>query len=378
MPEPIRLFFAGDFCSKPSTSLVVVSDQLRNLIGSCDLKIVNFEVPLKPDVSLPQAGFERFYQNDDSPAFLKGLGFNLFPISNNHLFDWGEEGFLKVKKAFGNDSFGAGTYDEALRVKCVDIKGKRIGFLALTFATKAGVFHDVMNHDGLGCAYIHDMKVNHLIMEARKEVDYLIILPHDGIEFIDVPLPEIVARYRDFVDYGADAVIGTHPHCPQGWEEYKGKPIFYSLGNFFFNSKEDPSYRAWNRPHWYEGLCVILEIGEEGLKSSIINTRNKDNRELIIDHDPLREDHNRALCSYLVDRDSYHAYLSKALKLSSMYDLGVLDASAYKGGLKTKIRIIAKRGINFLKGVGKQNDPQVKEMMKNDTRRMALLRYISK
>ena len=378
MSNTIRLFFAGDFCSKPSTSLISVSDELKVLIGSCDLKVVNFEVPLKPDVKLPHVEYERFFQNDDAPAFLKNLGFNLFPIANNHVFDWGDEGFLKVKHAFGDEAFGAGSYEEAYRVKCVEIKGKKVGFLALTFATKSGVFYDVMNHDGLGCAYIHDLKVNHVIMEAKKEVDYLIVLPHDGIEFIDAPLPEVMAKYRDFVDYGADAVIGTHPHCPQGWEEYQGKPIFYSLGNFFFNSKNDVTYRAWNRPHWYEGLCVVMEIDDNEVKYSIHNTFNKDNVELFIDHNPSREEHNSKLCSYLVDKKKHQTYLRDALKQTALFDLGVLDASIYKDNLKTRMKTIAKRWRNNLKGIGKQNDPQVKEMMRNDTRRTALLRYLSK
>ena len=378
MSNTVRLFFAGDFCSKPSTSLISVSDELKALISGCDLKVVNFEVPLKPDVKLPHVEYERFFQNDDAPAFLKNLGFNLFPIANNHVFDWGDEGFLKVKHAFGDEAFGAGSYEEAYRVKCVEIKGKKIGFLALTFATKSGVFYDVMNHDGLGCAYIHDLKVNHVIMEAKKEVDYLIVLPHDGIEFIDAPLLEIMAKYRDFVEYGADAVIGTHPHCPQGWEEYKGKPIFYSLGNFFFNSKNDVTYRAWNRPHWYEGLCVVLEIDDNEVKYSIHNTFNKDNVELFIDHNPSREEHNSKLCSYLVDKKKHQTYLRDALKQTALFDLGVLDASIYKDNLKTRMKTIAKRWRNSLKGIGKQNDPQVKEMMRNDTRRTALLRYLSK
>lgn len=377
MPDTIHIFFAGDFCSTPSTTLISVSDELKKIISSCDVKVVNFEAPLKPEIDLAPTDFERFFQNDDAPAFLKNLGFNLFSIANNHVFDWGEKGFFKVKSAFGNEAFGAGSYDEAYRVKCVEINGIRIGFLALTFATKAGVFHDVMNHDGLGCAYIHDLKVNHIILEAKKDLDYLFVLPHDGIEFIDAPLPEIVAKYRDFVDFGADAVIGTHPHCPQGWEEYHGKPIFYSLGNFFFNSKA-PSYRAWNRPHWYDGLCVVMEISEIGLKYSIINTRNVDNLGLVVDHDSFREEHNCMICSYLVDKSKHQAYLCTALKKTCLYDLGVLDGSIYKCGLKTRMKIIAKRSINSLKGVGKQNDPQVKEIMKNDTRRMALLRYIGK
>ena len=113
--EVIRLFLAGDFCSKPSTSFINPSKELVDLISSCDSAIVNFEVPLKPNITLPERKTERFFQNDDAPDFLKGLGFNLFTIANNHTFDWGEEGFKKTKAALGDSSFGAGTYDEAYR-----------------------------------------------------------------------------------------------------------------------------------------------------------------------------------------------------------------------------------------------------------------------
>ena len=242
----VKLFFAGDFCSKPSTSKITVSDELKNLIHSCDLKVVNFEVPLKPDVKLPPQSRERFYQNDDAPEFLRSLGFNLFSQANNHAFDWGDEGYKKTKAALGDAAFGAGTYEEAYKVKVIEVNDVKIGFMGLSFAAYTGVFNDVTKHEGLGCAYINDLRVNHDIIEAKKEVDYLFILPHDGIEYIDIPMPETIARYRDFIDYGADGVIAAHPHCPQGWEEYKGKPIFYSLGNFLFNSKEIYDFRQIN------------------------------------------------------------------------------------------------------------------------------------
>ena len=80
--DKVRLFFAGDFCSKPSTSKITVSDELKNLIQSCDLKVVNFEVPLKPNVELPPQKRERFFQNDDAPDFQRGLWFNLVFTDN--------------------------------------------------------------------------------------------------------------------------------------------------------------------------------------------------------------------------------------------------------------------------------------------------------
>ena len=337
----IQLFFAGDFCSKPSTSRISVSDDLRSLIQSCDLKVVNFEVPLRPEIEMPHQKTERFFQNDDAPAFLRNLGFNLFQMANNHAFDWGDAGFLKTKEALGDAAFGAGTYEEAYRVKVVEAKGKRIGFMALSFSAYTGVFDDVTNHEGLGCAYVDDLRVNHDIIEAKKNVDFLFVLPHDGIEYIDVPLPETIARYRDFIDYGADGVIGTHPHCPQGWERYKGKPIFYSLGNFLFNSKEGYDYRATNRPHWYEGLCVKMTIENDALSWEVINTRNVANVAIELDSNEERIKHNTRICNYLTDKEAYWSYLDPICEKIG-YDsyLSIIDKSIHPHHLKAATKVV--------------------------------------
>lgn len=376
MDNSIKILLAGDFCSRPSTAYISVSDELRSLINSCDLGVVNFEVPLKPDGELPKLCYEPFYQNDDAPDFLRDLGFNLFSMANNHMFDCGVRGFQKTKAALGNAAFGSGTYDEAYRVKTVDVKGVKIGFMALSYAAYYGVFDDVASQDGLGCAYINDLRVNHNIVEAKKEVDYLFILPHDGIEYIDVPLPEIMARYRDFIDYGADAVVGSHPHCPQGWEEYKGKPIFYSLGNFFFNSKDSSKYGC-SRPHWYEGLCVVMELLGKTVTYRIVNTRNIDNESLVIDHGRECEEHNQRICAYLKEKESYAAYLdAQCTKLSEIQEKQIIDRIIYPKSLKSYTKLALKNWVKILKKQKIVDDYPLKALLKNDARRSVLIRGI--
>lgn len=375
----IKLFFAGDFCSRPSTSRIEVSDELKDLIQSCDFNVVNFEVPLKPEnVILPPQRRERFFQHDDTPNFLRKLGFNLFQLANNHAFDWGEEGFLKTKSALGDASFGAGTYEDAYKVKIVEKNGIRIGLLALSFAAYKGVFDDVSYHDGLGCAYINDLRVNHDIVNIKKQVDFLFVLPHDGIEYIDIPLPETIARYRDFVDYGADGVIGTHPHCPQGWETYKGKPIFYSLGNFLFNSKEGYDYRATNRPHWYEGLCVVMTIAEGVITWEVINTRNVDNVGIMLDDSATREEHNSYLNSLLFNGAVYTEILYKEChRLAANQEIPIVDHTFHDKELKTTIKILSKYVVKYLLKRTRVNDLELSFLLKNDARRKVLERGLS-
>lgn len=371
-----RIFFAGDFCSKPSTSRITVSDELLNVIQSCDLKVVNFEVPLKPEVKLPPQKRERFFQNDDAPEFLRSLGFNLFSQANNHAFDWGDEGYKKTKAALGDSAFGAGTYEEAYQVKVMEVQGVKIGFYALSFAAYKGVFDDVMNHEGLGCAYINDLRVNHDIMEAKKQVDYLFILPHDGIEYIDVPTPEVIARYRDFIDYGADGVIAAHPHCPQGWEEYNGKPIFYSLGNFLFNSKEGYDFRA-DKPHWYEGLCVVMTIDDGKLSWEVVNTKNVDNLGIVIDHSENTDKHNEQICRYLSDKDAYNLYFKKVCKeLGQEKEMQIIDKTFHPNSLSKCTLLVLKHWFDKIRRKDFTNDNELEYLIKNDQRKNIVIRSI--
>lgn len=389
--DPVRLFFCGDFCSKPSTSLINVSDEVRSLINSCDLKVCNFEVPLKPDNVSEIEG--TFYQNNDAPRFLEELGFNLFSFSNNHVFDYGEEGFKKTVNTFSdrNSIFGSGTYEEAYKVKTVEVKGVVLGLLALCYNAKEGVFDYVANKERLGCAHINDLSVNHIIIEAKKKVDFLFILAHDGIEYIDTPLPETIARYRDFINYGADGVIGTHPHCPQGWEEYKGRPIFYSLGNFFFNSMETPEYRAWNRPHWYESLGVVLQIENSKITYKVYNLKNKNNIKILLDERDEIKDHNQLICNYLVDEKSYEEYLDRELiKIVKSQHLPILSRSleyySQSASIKIIIKLLVKNSIILIKSLffklirheRRTKDRSLIYLIKNDTRRFALIRILNK
>lgn len=86
-------------------------------------------------------------------------------------------------------------------------------------------------------------------------IDYLIVYNHGGVEYMDVPLPEWREVYRTWIEMGADAVIASHPHVPQGYEMYNGKPICYSLGNFCF----DPLGENVSE-HWFESICCVLDV----------------------------------------------------------------------------------------------------------------------
>lgn len=284
--------------------------------------------------------------------------------------------FFLTKDVLGDTTFGSGTYDEAYRIKIIEVDGVKIGFLAVCYVAKQGVFSDVTKHEGYGCAYINDMRVNHVIHEAKQQVDYLFVLPHDGIEYIDAPMPEIIARYRDFIDWGADGVMASHPHSPQGWENYKGKPIFYSLANFFFNSTKDTSWVA-KEPHWYEGRCVKLTIEGTDLSWEVINTRNVRNEALVIDNSEESKLHNELIRGYLQDKEAYNAYMMPVQEDQFRKDMRLIQKTFKPKTVREAIRVLKECVKMRLHGQKPMTGGKMMYMLKNDLKRYRIVRMLA-
>lgn len=162
-------------------------------------------------------------------------------------------------------------------------------------------------------------------------------------------MPETIARYRDFIDYGADGVLAAHPHCLQGWEEYKGKPIFYSLGNFLFNSKESHGFRVnpTKCPHWYEGLCVVITIFDGKLTWEVVNTKNMGNVGIEIDYTEDRDKHNNQICRYLSDKGEYDSYFQKVCKkLGLGKEMQIIDKTFHPNSLSKCTILVIKHWYN--------------------------------
>jgi poly-gamma-glutamate synthesis protein (capsule biosynthesis protein) len=73
------------------------------------------------------------------------------------------------------------------------------------------------------------------VERLRSEVDFVVVMPYWGVEYIAEPEPEQVELAHALVEAGADLVVGNHAHWPKGIEAYEGKPIFYGTGNFLFD-----------------------------------------------------------------------------------------------------------------------------------------------
>lgn len=291
----LKLNIVGDFFS-PQLNGLQFSQSLKEKLNNADLNVVNFEGPINTNKSVPicKSG-PNISQDSDAPVFLKEHGFKLFSLANNHSMDYGVQTLDATIKCLNEDCIvGAGLWDEAYKVKILEIKGKKIGFLAIT-QFEFGILDDIaFCENKKGTAWMKHPCVDKLIVDSKQQCDYLIVLPHAGLEHFTLPLPELRTLYRHFVDMGADAVIGGHPHVPQPWETYKNKPIVYSLGNFCFDEE-------CAEPLWNIGLMANLSLDEDDLCLQI---------------HPLHFDKKQRIVDF-VDDDNVNLRLSKDLKLFS-------------------------------------------------------------
>ena len=126
-------------------------------------------------------------------------------------------------------------WDQAERLEILEVHGKRIGFLGTSRVYMSADWAAGPDHPGVFSTY-DPARALEAIKTARGQCDYLVVYVHWGVERETEPKDYQRAMGRQYIDAGADLVIGSHPHVLQGIEYYKGKPIFYSLGNFVFGS----------------------------------------------------------------------------------------------------------------------------------------------
>lgn len=198
-------------------------ENVKSVFEEDDLTIVNFEGTLTDSTTREDKQFA--FKADKSYAEILTDGFvEAANLANNHSKDYGEQSYNDTMDALdeaGITNFG---YD---RVEIKKVKGIKVGLVG-TYVLA----------DGLGVK--DSMEKN--IQDLKDEGAQVIIASfHWGEEKAEYPNDVQVELAHAAIDAGADLVLGHHPHVLQGIEQYKGKNIVYSLGNFCFGGNMYPS-----------------------------------------------------------------------------------------------------------------------------------------
>jgi len=251
-PERVHITFTGDVIFAGNVEAVLRRNgydfpykHVRPFLEDADLTVANLETPI---TERGEAAIKEYAYRSSPKALpdFRQAGFDVVNLANNHILDYGTVGLLDtfdhLDKA-GIQWFGAGRdIDEAFRPVILDVKGTKIAFLGFSKVVPTESWKAGNNHPGVADTYALKKPLE-AIRNAKKQADLVIVVVHWGVERQDTPEKYQKDFAREYIDAGADLVVGGHPHVLQGFESYKEKWIAYSLGNFIFTMNENP--KTW-------------------------------------------------------------------------------------------------------------------------------------
>ncbi len=271
--KEVTIAFAGDILFDPNYSVMAsllqrtngiydsISADLIEEMQNADIMMVNNEFPYSGRGTPTEGKQFTFRARPESASILEDLGVDIVSLANNHAYDYGEEAFLDtldILTEMGMPYVGAGRNLEEASEPVYFIAGDiKIAVVSATqierlenpdtkgaTETTPGVFR-CLNPD----------KLLEVVRKAKGNSDFVIVYIHWGTENTAEPDWLQMDQAPKIVEAGADLVIGDHSHCLQPIQYVNGVPVVYSLGNFWFNSKE------------LDTCLIKAVIDENGLKS---------------------------------------------------------------------------------------------------------------
>ena len=229
------------------------------LLASADVTLINMESPLIKQCPLTNTGMV-FCGDQRFVSALNFAGVDVANLANNHTLNYGWEGVRETENVLY--SYGIETTGVTTQGTCANqsyfcskkvikiVKGITIGFIGYTIVGK-NVDEEALAAD---------------IAALDKQADVLVVSFHWGEEYTRMPVgapdnPRVIGRLA--IDHGADVIIGNHPHWIQGMEYYRGKPIFYALGNTIFDQE-------WSK-ETKEGIIAEIRFKGTAIEDIVIH-----------------------------------------------------------------------------------------------------------
>jgi hypothetical protein len=199
---------------------------------------------------------------------LKAIGADIIDLTGNHQNDYGNEKNLESLQHLtdaGFVHFGGGRNEEdAGKILYQYVGGTKLGFVGYAYfdSLNGPNYVSLAKGDRPGANYYSEEKLKQDLIEAQENADFVIVTYQFIEDYRTTPLPGQIEVFRQTVEYGADLVVGVQAHQPQTIEFYQDKPIFYGLGNFFFDQMWSYPTRQGIIPRYtfYQGKLISIEI----------------------------------------------------------------------------------------------------------------------
>ena len=261
MKNSSSLVFTGDigfdrYMYKKWEDPQLISPELLSFLHSADHVIPNVEGPVaKAEQNTTDSGVQQLLHTIDPRAVsvLNHMKADIWNICNNHIMDagpYGIESTLRIAKENGVKTIGAGMdIHEARRPVIIDEAGG-IGMFGVGYQRACRK----ADEDKPGCYSWSDLdEIQKSIDEIKSKCRWCIVVAHAGEEFTPLPSPYTRERYHKYLEMGADIVVSHHPHVPMNYETVGDKIIFYSLGNFIFDTD-------YQRSQYNTDIGVIVKL----------------------------------------------------------------------------------------------------------------------
>lgn len=274
-PEDVSIAVTGDVMfarNMPSVLSMGSSpfEGVSNVTSNVDLLLINFENAatssndaVKPDIPLKC--------NPNYAVLARANNNTVAALANNHVCDYGIQGMRDTINALNEvniTTIGAGNNEaEAHQNVTQEINGRQITILNYMDSNNFAEYsYDVLpyaNGSSPGYSAYDSEDAKNQIEAAKENGNFVIVFMHYGNEYSTSPNDDQINISHELIDYGADVVIGSHPHVAQGIEMYNGKPIFYSLGDFIFDLQREgtlDTYFVQIDLVGDEGICTVYPI----------------------------------------------------------------------------------------------------------------------
>ena len=211
---------------------------VKDYVSDADISIGNYETTTNPNQQY--SGFPRFNTPIEFIYAIKDAGFDILTTANNHSLDTDVEGLHSTIYAI--DEVGLGHVGSQKvgedKILYKNVNGIKLAFLAYTYGANGLVNLVEVREEVPELNYLHADQIKADINEAKSNgADFVVVYPHWGIEYHSEPSADQVELGRNMIEWGADLVIGNHPHVVEPYEYYETEDgrtgfIAYALGNF--------------------------------------------------------------------------------------------------------------------------------------------------
>lgn len=284
-----RILIAGDLLPSGKNFPLFEKGEVDEIFGreilkmfqEADYSIINLEGPLTSSDNRQEKTGPVIKATSDCINGIKGLGVKAVALANNHITDYGRDGFdetVNLLSEHGVDYLGAGESGKMKKSISLSLSNRRICIYNVSEK-----FYNAATDTTPGANLYDEYEVCSEIKELKQSHDYLIVIYHGGTEEFPYPSPLLRLHFHRMADCGADFITAQHTHCIGCYEEYNGAYLLYGQGNFLFARMKNKMTK--------QGLVSEILFSEKGVqvKQHVVS---------VSDDDLVRYDENQNLSGF--------------------------------------------------------------------------------